>query len=66
MILSGITAKRRKYLREYIQEKYTTIHLSFHKEKDKQLLEHLSGKGNRVAYIRKLIEEDMAKLTRMG
>ena len=59
-----ITEKRRKYLREYIQEKYTTIHLSFHKEKDKELLEFLNDKENRVAYIRKLIEEDMARLTR--
>lgn len=66
MILSGLTAKRRKYLREYIQEKYTTIHLSFHKEKDKELLEFLNGKQNKIAYIRKLIEEDMARLTRMG
>ena len=66
MILSGITAKRRKYLRDYIQDKYTTIHLSFHKVKDKELLEYLNGKGNRIAYIRKLVEEDMARLTRMG
>ena len=66
MNLSGVTAERRKYLREYIQQKYTTIHLCFHKEKDKELLEYLNGKGNRIAYIRKLIEEDMARLTRMG
>lgn len=64
--MSGITAKRRKYLRDYIQDKYTTIHLSFHKVKDKELLEYLNGKGNRIAYIRKLVEEDMARLTRMG
>ena len=64
--MSKITAERRKYLKEYIQDKYTTIHLSFHKEKDKELLEHLNGKGNRVAYIRKLVEEDIARLARMG
>lgn len=64
--MSGSTAKRRKYLREYIQEKYTTIHLSFHKVKDKELLEFLNGKGNKIAYVRKLIEEDMARLTRLG
>lgn len=66
LILSKITAERKKYLKEYIQDKYTTIHLSFHKVKDKELLEHLNGKGNRIAYIRKLVEEDMSRLTRMG
>ena len=63
--MSGITEKRRKYLRDYIQEKYKVIHLSFHKEKDKDILDFLESKGNKIAYVRKLIEEDVASLSKL-
>ena len=46
-------------MRNYILKKYKVIHLSFDKEKDKELLEHLNCKKNRVAYIRELITRDL-------
>lgn len=53
--------KRRKYLRKYIQENYKVIHLSFHKEKDKEILEFLNGYDNKIAYIRTLVEQDIER-----
>ena len=57
--MSKLTEGRQRYMRNYILKKYKVIHLSFDKEKDKELLEHLNGKKNRVAYIRELITRDL-------
>ena len=59
--MSGLTAERKSYLRKYISKKYKVFHLSFDREKDKDIIDFLMSHRSRIGYIRDLIKQDMAK-----
>lgn len=59
--MTEITEHRRNYLKNYIKKKYKSFILMFDKEKEKDIIDFLNGKENRIAYIRNLIKVDMDK-----
>lgn len=46
------------------REKTTTVLLRFSNEGDREILEKLNSVGNKVGYIRGLIQQDIEKKTR--
>ena len=57
---------RKEYLKDYKKVNYRSIPLTLHKIKDKKIIEHLDKLKSKSSYIKKLIKEDMARLTRIG
>lgn len=47
--------------RQYTKDNFTTIGIGFNKNTEAHIIEYLNSQGNRSAYVKELILQDMKK-----